>query len=185
MGRLLLEIPPEKFNRIELGRIARQLMYRQAVNVSRKEFLHRLARMILGPVLHQDHRSLGSFQNRADERLIALRVQFVGLPLGKERARKVLDEAPDLVGFALAAGRDDRLVSTPRPGVTQRTPLSKTTFVPKQDPSLRLLRRLQDRGPAFFQPFALFIAYIFEMVRGEAGLLIRITHMLQELRQVL
>src|SRR3972149_4484744 len=106
-------------------------MHRQTVNMSRKELLHHFTRMIPGAILQNDHRSLGSLQNRADKSLIAFRVELVGLPLGKERTRKILNEAPDLVGFALAAGRDRRLMPPPRPGVTQRTPLRKTTFIAK------------------------------------------------------
>ena len=58
------------------------------------------------------------------------------MALGEKPPRKIVDEPKDLVGLALAAGRDFGLLAPGRPDIAQRAPLGKAGFIAKEQQGL-------------------------------------------------
>ena len=59
MRYLLFHFLPQVLNRVEVWRIGRQLFNSQAIRMRREKLLHRLARVIPGPILDHDDVLLG------------------------------------------------------------------------------------------------------------------------------
>ena len=75
MGRLLFHFFPQVLNRIEVGRIGRQLFNRQTIRMSREKVLHRFASVIPGPILDLDDVLLSLRKHIEQKRRIAFRVE--------------------------------------------------------------------------------------------------------------
>ena len=101
---------------------------------------------------------------------VGLRGEALGLPVGKEAAGEVVDQAKDLVGFASPTGLDDGLLAPRRPGVAQGAPLGKAGFVPEEQQGPLCPRPAHQSRPGLLPPDP--AALLIKMIRDEAGFLV-------------
>lgn len=134
VGVVLFDFLPQFFNRVEVGRIGRQLMDREAVGLSRKKLLHGLAGMIFGTILDEDDGTVGLVEDLFQKRLGGGGSKPLLSALVKQAPGKIVDQAKDFVPFALAGGGNGRLLAAPRPGIGKSSPLGKRGFIAKEQP---------------------------------------------------
>ena len=88
--------------------------------------------MILRPILNEDD-GLGCLcQDTREKGNVGGRVEAPILPLIKELSREVIDQAEDLIAFALATRLDLGLLAAPCPCVRQCAPLRERRFIAKE-----------------------------------------------------
>ena len=151
---VLLDLFPEPLDRIEVGRIGRQLIDHQARGVLRKERFQRRARVIARAVLDQHDVPLGLRQDLREKLLVSRRIQARRGGLIEKAAREIVNQAEDLVALTHARGLDYRLHPAPRPTVVERAPLRKGDFVAKEQPGLASLGHAQRLRPGLPLPCA-------------------------------
>jgi hypothetical protein len=78
------------------------------------------------------------------------------LTLGKKASAKVINQSEYFVAFAFATGQHFRLLTAPRPGMSQRPPLRKTGFIAKEQQCPLLPCEPQGLGPRITAPRAFF-----------------------------
>ena len=69
---------------------------------------------------------------------IAFGVEASRLAPKEKPPRKIVDQSKDLLGLALAAGKDFGLVAPGGPGIAQRAPLGKAGFIAKEQQGFSL-----------------------------------------------
>jgi len=129
MRGLFFDITPEIFNRIVIGRITGQLEDGEAVGMLSEELLGFLGGMVGSTILYQENRYGGLFEERGDESDVAIGIEAPLNALIKELPGKEINQAEGFVAFALTGGFDSRLLTFARPGITERPPLGKTSFI--------------------------------------------------------
>ncbi len=143
---------PQVLDRIVVRRVSRQLLDPQPLRMLGKD-LSRLGRCVIAcPILDQENRLLGLLQYSLDERAVALGIEAPLMTMPEQASREILDQAEDLVAFALPSRLDERLLPAHSPGVAQGAPLCKAGFVPKEQQRSRAPREGDKRWPGFPQP---------------------------------
>src|SRR5262247_590715 len=99
---LLFDLLPELLNRVVVRRIGRQLDDLQPRRLLDEEGFGLGAGMILRPILNKDDGLGGLRQDTLEKGNVGSGVEAPVLPLIEEVAREVIDQAEDLVAFALA-----------------------------------------------------------------------------------
>lgn len=106
VSALLLDIAPQEFNRIEIGRIAGQLKDGQAVAMTLKEETGLLRGVIVSAVLDQEQRDGGLLQDTGQKGDVGFGFELVLNALEEDLSSEELDETEDFVGAAFAGGAD-------------------------------------------------------------------------------
>src|SRR5436190_1190213 len=102
MGLLLFDLLPELFNRIVVRRMGRQLDALQPCRLLGEKGLRLRAGMILRPILNEDDGLRGWLQGTREQGKGGGGVEATVLPLIKAVPGAGIDQAEDLVAFALA-----------------------------------------------------------------------------------
>ena len=90
-------------------------------------------RAVVGSTILDQEHGLGRLrQDGAEEGHIACPVEPASVALIKQPPAEEVNQPEDLVGLALAGGRDDRLLTHWGPGVAERAPLGKPGFIAEQ-----------------------------------------------------
>src|SRR5215475_3321041 len=152
MGRPLIRLLPEVFNRIVIWRIRRQGLHCDPSAVGVQKLLGGLARVILCPIMNDKQVLDGLGHNHRQKRLVTFGVEPPLDALREQAPREILNSAKYFIAFALATRGDLWLVSLLRPRVAQRAPLGKTGFIFKEDQTFAPLGRPEDRRPCILQP---------------------------------
>ena len=118
MGRSLLGLLPQVFNRIVVWRIRRQRMHREAFGMLGQKLRGRLTGMIPRPIMDEQQVLRGVGQDGAHERLGTVRGTSSLEALREQASRERLNGAKDLVAFAFATGFDLGLLAVASPSVT-------------------------------------------------------------------
>ena len=149
----------------------------------RKEVLHGFAGMVAGAILDEQEVLLGLGQHIFQECHVAFGVETVSMPLPKQMAGEEVDQAEDLVAFALTAGLDRGLLPFGRPSVAQGTPLGEAGLITEQDHGLLRLGHPANLGPRLRQP-ALAGRFI-KVVRHKPGFLKGEAQFIQQLADIM
>ena len=128
---LFFDLFPELFDGVEIRRVARQLKNGQACGLLHKELFQRRAGVVPRAVLEQDEVSRRLLQHLPQKLFVTRAVEFARRRTMKKPSAEIVNQAKDLVAFALASSFHERLYPRARPGARQRTPLRKTGFIAK------------------------------------------------------
>src|SRR2546425_3132888 len=118
MGRSLLGLLPQVFNRIVVWRIRRQRMHREALGMLGQKLRGRLAGMIPRSIMDEKHMLRGVGQDGAQERVVTVGGKPSLDALIEQASREILNGPKDLVAFPFATGFDLGLLATAGPRVT-------------------------------------------------------------------
>src|SRR5438132_7911977 len=181
--RPLFRLLPQIFNRIIVRRIRRQRVLCDPIGMHSKKLLGRLAAVIPCPIMDEKEVLGGLRHDRLQERLITFRGEPPLDALREQTPGEIVNGPKHLVAFALAAGRDLRLMAPACPGIAQRAPLGKAGLILKQDQTFTPLGGAQNRGPFVLQPGL--AAGGAEMIRHKTCLLKRKPQVVQQRTHIL
>src|SRR4029453_9161324 len=103
-------------------------------------------------IVDQKQMPCGLRPDQLEERLVTGRMQPALHTLMQQTPGEILNGATDLGAFALATGRDGRLVAASGPRVTYRSPRGKARLICKQDKPCAPLGRPYKRRPLVLKP---------------------------------
>src|SRR5215471_5555201 len=94
-----------------------------------EKLLHCPTRVMPCPVLNHKNMLRSLRQDIEQKSRIAFGVEASRMAPKEQPPRKIVDKAKDLIGLALAAGKDFGLLTPGCPGIAQRAPLGKAGFI--------------------------------------------------------
>src|SRR4030095_2648753 len=183
MGRSLLRLLPQVFNRIVVRRIRRQRLYGDTIAMGCQKSLGCCTGVVPCPIMDEKQGLRGLHHEHLQEPLVTVRVKPTLDALIKQAARDILNGAKHFVAFALATGFDLGLLPAPRPRVAQRAPLGKTVLILKENQALMSLGGAQNPGPFLLEP--VLAPCGIEMIRHKASLLKRKPQVVQQRTHIL
>src|SRR5262245_3359964 len=138
MRRVLLNLLLQVFDRVEIWRVRWQQLDGQASRLRVEKLLHCPTRVIPCPVLNYKNMLRSLRQDIEQKSRITFGVEASRMAFKEKPPRKIVDESKDLIGLALAAGKDFGLLTPECPGIAQRAPLSKAGFIAKEQQGFSL-----------------------------------------------
>ena len=117
-----------------------------------KEPLRFRARVVTCSILNQDQVPCRLLKHAREKSRVGRRVEAACQALMKEAPCKVINQAEDLPAFAFAGGLHHRLLSTSRPGVSERPPLGKAGLIAEQHESFLGAGQSENLRPGLCAP---------------------------------